>query len=220
MIPVITIDGPTASGKGTVAQRVAAALHFHYLDSGALYRVVALASQRANILEQDGVALAALTDCLDIRFADGEVWLDGEAVGTMIRAEAIGNRASVIAVHAPLRQALLARQRAFRLPPGLVADGRDMGRVIFPDAHLKVFLVASVQARAERRYKQLIEKGISANIDALLQGLNERDKRDMARSEAPLKPAKDARVLDSSLLTIEQTVAQVLAWQRVAMSVF
>ena len=210
--PVITIDGPTASGKGTVAQRVAAALGFHYLDSGALYRLAALASLRYDVPHDQPDALAELATDLHIRFREGCVELDGHDVSHEIRAEAVGNRASAIAVHAPVRAALVARQRAFRAPPGLVADGRDMGTVIFPDAELKVFLTASAEARAERRYKQLIEKGFSASIDVLLRDLQERDARDSGRAAAPLRSAHDARTLDTSALSIDDAVQQVLQW--------
>ncbi|TAL57105.1 (d)CMP kinase [Pandoraea sp.] len=211
-IPVITVDGPTASGKGTVAHRVADALEFHYLDSGALYRLTALASARHGIAPDDADALSVLAETLDVRFSGQRIWLSGEDVTDAIRAEAIGNRASAIAVHGAVRHALLALQHGFRKAPGLVADGRDMGTVVFPDAVLKVFLTASVQARAQRRYKQLIGKGFSANIDSLLLDLQERDARDRTRAEAPLRPAEGARVLDTSGMTADQAVAQVLEW--------
>jgi CMP/dCMP kinase len=210
--PVIAIDGPTASGKGTVAQRVAEALGFQYLDSGALYRLTALASARHHIPVEDIDALAEIAGNLRIAFREGAIWLDGHDVSHEIRAENIGNRASAIAVHGPVRAALVARQRAFRHDPGLVADGRDMGTVIFPDATLKVFLTASAEARAERRYKQLIEKGFSANIEDLLRDLRERDARDSSRSNAPLKPAPDAITLDTSALTAEQAISTVIGW--------
>lgn len=212
MVPVITIDGPTASGKGTVAGRVARALGWHMLDSGALYRLTALHCQRKGVNVADEAAVAYAAQQLDVRFDSTEIWLAGDAVSQDIRAEAIGTLASQIAVFPALRAALLERQRQFRQAPGLVADGRDMGTVVFPDAPLKVFLIASAQARAERRHKQLIEKGFSAKISDLLQDLEERDRRDRERSIAPLAPAPDAKVLDSSLLGIEETVAQVLAW--------
>jgi len=182
--PVIAIDGPTASGKGTVAHRVADALGFQYLDSGALYRLTALASTRHHIAVDDVDALADIAGNLHIAFRGEVVLLDGHDVSHEIRAESIGNRASAIAVHGPVRAALVARQRAFRVTPGLVADGRDMGTVIFPDASLKVFLTASAEARAERRHKQLITKGFSANIEDLLKDLRERDARDSSRSSA------------------------------------
>ncbi|AOJ74822.1 cytidylate kinase [Burkholderia ubonensis] len=212
--PVITIDGPTASGKGTVAALVAAHLGFHLLDSGALYRLAALASMRYDIAAEDVDALVKLIDDLHITFREGCAQLDGADVSNDIRAEAVGNRASAIAVHAPVRTALVARQRAFRKTPGLVADGRDMGTVIFPDAVLKVFLTASVEARAARRHKQLMQKGFSANIDDLLRDLRERDARDSNRAAAPLKPAADAKLLDTSALSIDQAVDQVLQWYR------
>ncbi len=202
-IPVIAIDGPTASGKGTVAQRVAAALGFHYLDSGALYRLVALVALRQGVAADQVERLTDIARTLAPRFSD-RIVLDGEDVTDAIRAEAVGNLASRIAVHPPLRAALL----------GLVADGRDMGTVVFPDAQLKVFLTASVEARAERRRKQLSEKGFPANIAALLQDLRERDARDSQRAAAPLKPAEDAYQLDSSGLSIDEVVDQIVRWQR------
>lgn len=210
--PVITIDGPTASGKGTVATLVAAHLGFHLLDSGALYRLAALASMRYAIAPDDADALAKLIDDLHITFREGLAQLDGVDVSAEIRAEEVGNRASVIAAHPSVRTALVARQRAFRKTPGLVADGRDMGTVIFPDAVLKVFLTASVEARAARRHKQLIQKGFSANIDDLLRDLRERDERDSQRVAAPLKPAADAKLLDTSALSVDQAVEQVVQW--------
>ncbi len=210
---LITIDGPTASGKGSVAARVASALGFHLLDSGALYRLTALAAEQQSVAFDDEFALARVANSLDVYFTDEpRVSLGGVDVTEAIRAEAIGNAASRIATFHGVRQALIARQRAFRQPPGLVADGRDMGTVIFPAAQLKVYLTASVRARAERRYKQLIEKGFSANLDSLSADLRERDARDMNRREAPLKPAEDAYQLDSSALSIDEVVAQVLAW--------
>ncbi|CAN5419536.1 cytidylate kinase CmK [soil metagenome] len=210
--PVITIDGPTASGKGTVATRVAAELGFHLLDSGALYRLVALDALDKEVPHDAVDSLVELTGRMDIRFADGAIFLDGRVVTDAIRAEAVGNTASRIARHGPLRHALLARQREFCKPPGLVADGRDMGTVVFPDAALKIYLTASVQARAERRYKQLIDKGFSATLSALFDDLEQRDARDMNRSESPLKPAEGARILDSSTKTVDESVRQVLDW--------
>lgn len=210
--PVIAIDGPTASGKGTVAQQVAQRLGFDYLDSGALYRLLALASLRRQLAVQDVAALTLLARELHIVFRDGYIKLDGVNVSNEIRAEEIGNRASEIALHAPIRLALLARQRALRTLPGLVADGRDMGTVVFPDANLKVFLTASVEARAQRRYKQLIEKGFPASIEILSQDLAKRDARDIQRVSAPLKPAEDAKILDTSNLGVEQVVGKILEW--------
>ncbi|OFZ84654.1 MAG: cytidylate kinase [Betaproteobacteria bacterium RBG_16_66_20] len=200
-VPVIAIDGPSASGKGTVASRVAAALGFHYLESGALYRLVALAGGEA-----PEVAAARM----DVAFLNGRIILSGQDVTDDVRREDIGNRASEIARIPAVRSALLERQRGFRAPPGLVADGRDMGTVVFPDAVLKVFLTADVQTRAQRRYKQLIDKGNHANLAALSRDLEERDKRDAIREVAPLKPAADAVSLDSSGMTIDEVVERIL----------
>ena len=202
--PVVAIDGPSASGKGTVASRVAAQLGFHYLESGALYRLVALAG---------GVPKESAR-VLDAAFHDGKIWLTKQDVTEAVREEAIGVRASEVARIPEVRAALLARQRAFRQAPGLVADGRDMGTVVFPDAVLKVFLTASTATRAQRRYKQLIDKGNSANLAALSRDLEERDQRDAAREVAPLKPAADAVSVDSSDLTIDQVVDRVLELYR------
>lgn len=210
LAPVIAIDGPTASGKGTVAHLVAEALGWSTLDSGALYRLTALAALNRQLPADNAAEVAAVARALDVSFEADGIWLEGDNVSDAIRQERVGNFASQIAGYPALRQALLERQRAFRVPPGLVADGRDMGTVVFPDAALKVFLVADVQARAERRCKQLINKGISANLDDLLRDMRERDARDTQRSVAPLVPATDAHVLDSSALTIEQTVQAVL----------
>ncbi|WP_293778113.1 (d)CMP kinase [uncultured Oxalicibacterium sp.] len=211
-IPVITIDGPTASGKGTVAQLVADTLHFHYLDSGALYRLTALSALRQQVALDNEAALAQTASSLRPRFEGGEVYLDGDSVSMAIRAEEVGNTASKIAALPAVRQALVELQLRFREAPGLIADGRDMGTVIFPDACLKVFLTASAEARAQRRYKQLIDKGFSANINDLLKDLNERDARDANRAVAPLKPAEGAYLLDTSNLTVNQAVEQVLGW--------
>ena len=213
-VPVIAIDGPSASGKGTIAERVAGALGFHCLDSGALYRLVALAALQAGLDLDEEMALAGLARQLDVRFNVGIILLNNLNVTDDIRSEICGMGASKVAALPGVRQALLERQRAFRAPPGLVAEGRDMGTVVFPDALLKVFLTASAEARAERRYKQLKEKGIDANIRTLLQELRERDERDSARSTAPLRKAADARELDSSGLGIAEVVRQVLEWHR------
>jgi cytidylate kinase len=214
-IPVIAIDGPAASGKGTIAQRVAAILGFHYLDSGALYRLVALAAERAGVACDDEAGAAAVAARLDVQFRDGDIWLGARPVGDAIRTEAISAGASRVAALPAVRQALLARQRAFRAPPGLVADGRDMGTVVFPRARLKIYLTASVEARAERRYKQLMEKGLGANMQTLLRDIRERDARDSARTAAPLEPAGDAIEIDTTDLSIEQVVDRVLAlWQQ------
>lgn len=211
-VPVIAIDGPTASGKGTVAQLVATRLHFHYLDSGALYRLSALSALRSGTLLNDEVALAELASNLQCSFKEGEIFLGEENVTLAIRAEEVGNAASKIATLPALRQALVELQLRFQTPPGLIADGRDMGTVIFPHACLKVFLTASVEARAQRRYKQLIDKGFSASMQDLLKDLNERDARDVNRVVAPLKPAEGAYLLDTSNMTAEQAVEQVLSW--------
>jgi cytidylate kinase len=213
-VPVIAIDGPSASGKGTVAQRVADALGMHYLDSGALYRLLGLAAQRHGVALDDETGLAALAGKVDIRFEKGETWLDGELVGDELRTEEAGSAASKVASLPQVRAALLDKQRAFRQSPGLVADGRDMASVVFPDAVLKVFLTASAEARAERRYKQLKEKGMGANIAALLQDIQARDERDMQRSVAPLQQAQGASLLDTTPLNIAQAVDEVLTRYR------
>ena len=211
-IPVITIDGPTASGKGTVAARVAERLGFHLLDSGALYRLTALSAMRAGVALDDEQGVAKLAAALPARFANGDIFLGEEEVGAAIRAEEVGNSASKIAALPSVRQALYDLQLGFRRAPGLVADGRDMGTVIFPNAKLKVFLTASVEARAERRYKQLIGKGISANMDDLLADLQARDERDTHRTVAPLVPAEGAYILDTSDMSVDEAVEQVLHW--------
>jgi cytidylate kinase len=213
-VPVIAIDGPTASGKGTVAERVAAALGYACLDSGALYRIVGVLALEQGIDLEDGPALAALADGLDPVFQGGRVLLGGRDLSGDIRSEEAGRAASRVAAVPLLRTALLDLQRRQRRAPGLVADGRDMGTVVFPDARLKVFLQADVEVRAERRLKQLIEKGYSATLADLLQSLRERDARDQTRAVAPLAAAPDARVLDSSALTADEVVAQVLQWYR------
>ncbi len=213
-VPVIAIDGPSASGKGTVAQRVATELGFHYLDSGALYRLLATAAQRDGIALEDEAALASLAGRIDIRFEGEKIWLDGELVGDELRSEKSGAAASKIAALHMVRAALLDKQRAFRRAPGLVTDGRDMASVVFPDAALKIFLTASAEARAERRYKQLKEKGMDANIAPLLQEIKARDERDTQRSAAPLQQTPGASLLDTTDLTIEQAVNSVLTGYR------
>lgn len=215
-IPVITIDGPTASGKGTVANRVAQHLGFHYLDSGALYRLTALSALRHQVPLTDEHALAKLAEKLPCKFIGDQVWLANENVSSSIRTEEVGNTASKIATLPTVRHALVGLQLSFRTTPGLVADGRDMGTVIFPHATLKVFLTASVEARAERRYKQLIDKGFSASMEDLLKDLRERDARDSNRAIAPLKPAEGAYMLDTSDMTADQAVEQVLQWYAAA----
>ena len=209
-IPVITIDGPSASGKGTVASIVAKKLGFHYLDSGALYRLVALAADRAQVSLDDENALAPLAANLEVRFADGEIWLADERVENALRSEACGDGASKVAVFPAVRRALLDLQHAFCKAPGLVADGRDMGSIVFPDATTKIYLTASPEARAERRVKQLMEKGLYANIQQILQGIKQRDARDSARSVAPLQKFADASLLDTTALSIDEAVDQVL----------
>ncbi len=216
-VPVIAIDGPTASGKGTLAAAVAERLGFGLLDSGSLYRVAALAALRTGLLRDESVdadAIARLAGALPLAFEPGRIRLGGEDVTDALREEAVGLAASRVSALPAVRQALHALQLSFRRAPGLVADGRDMGTVVFPDAALKVYLTASAAQRAERRHKQLISKGISANIDALRADLEARDARDMNRSVAPLKPAEDAKLLDNSDLSIEASVDQVLAWWR------
>ncbi|OXR49645.1 cytidylate kinase [Pusillimonas sp. T2] len=209
-VPVIAIDGPTASGKGTVAQRVANALGWTVLDSGALYRLTALACIGQGVAPDDEPGAAKIAAGLDVRFVDGCIFMAGQDVTEAIRAESVGLFASQIAALGGVREALLGRQRAFRQLPGLVADGRDMGTVVFPDAPLKVFLVADVHARAQRRCKQLIEKGFPANLADLTRDLEARDARDQSRANAPLAAAPDAVTLDSSHLSIEETVNAVL----------
>lgn len=213
-VPVIAIDGPSASGKGTVASRVAAELGFHTLESGALYRLIALAAEHRKVGEQDETGLAEIASTLEVNFHGDRIYMANHDVGALLREEDCGRRASTIARLPRVRAALLERQRAFRKPPGLVADGRDMGTVVFPDAALKVFLIASVAARAERRYKQLKENGFDANLAALSRDLEARDAQDANRSVAPLKPAPDAKELDSTDLSIEEVVARILGWWR------
>ncbi|MEO6697269.1 MAG: (d)CMP kinase [Gammaproteobacteria bacterium] len=219
MIPVITIDGPSGSGKGTISQIVAQRLGWNLLDSGALYRLLALAAHQAGISLHDEPALAALAKKLDVQFvastegqsvAQNQVLLEGQDAGEILRSEQCGNDASKVAALPAVRAALLGRQRDFRATPGLVADGRDMGSVIFPDADLKIFLTASASMRAHRRYKQLKDKGVNVSISNLVEEIAERDVRDSTRSVAPMAPAPDAVVLDSSDLTIEQVVARVM----------
>lgn len=214
MIPVITIDGPVSSGKGTVARRVAARLGWHLLDSGALYRVLGLHAERRGVPLDDEMRLVDLAEQLPVAFKEGAgdtaVILDGEDVGETIREERVGELASQVAVLQPVRDALFARQRAFAQRPGLVADGRDMGTVVFRDAPLKVFLTASAEERARRRYTQLKEKGFGANLATLIEDIRTRDERDMQRAVAPLKPAPDAVEIDSTELNVEQVVDRIL----------
>lgn len=216
-VPVIAIDGPGGSGKGTVARAVARRLGWHTLDSGALYRLVGVAALGRSIALDDVPALAAVARALDARFdpaggAEGSVFLDGSDVTEQIRSEPASQAASRVAAVPAVRAALIERQRGFRRPPGLVADGRDMGSAIFPDARLKVFLTADVAERARRRYNQLKQKGIDVSLPALSRDMAERDRRDAERSVAPLRPCPDARILDSTRMNVSEVVSLVLNW--------
>jgi CMP/dCMP kinase len=215
-IPVVAIDGPTASGKGTIAQRVADALRFNYLDSGALYRLVALRALQEGLAPEDADRLSSAAAAIAPSFAGGRITLNGRDVTDAIRSEEVSQLASRIAVLSGVREALLKLQRSQRRPPGLVADGRDMGTVVFPEANPKIYLTASVSARADRRYKQLMEKGFSASMPSLSQeqvrlDIEERDLRDAQRAASPLKPAEDAHCIDSSELSVDEVVAVVLS---------
>lgn len=210
--PVIAIDGPSASGKGTIASRVADALDFHYLESGALYRLLALLSLRSGEMNESRLAVSARS--MPVGFHNERIVLSDQDVTEKIRSEEVSMRASEVARLPLVRKALMERQRAFRQPPGLVADGRDMGTIVFPDATLKVFLTATPEVRAERRYKQLIEKGMDANLRALSRDLQERDARDANRAVAPLVPASDSQVLDSSALSIDEVAERIVRWYR------
>ncbi len=222
-IPVIAIDGPSGSGKGTLSRLLAAKLGWHFLDSGALYRLVALAARHHAVSLEDEVSLQTLAAHLDVEFegvdggVESRIVLEGEDVTHALRTEQCGRDASQVAALPAVRQALLQRQQAFCVPPGLVADGRDMGTVVFPEAGLKVFLTASREERARRRYNQLNEKGMDANLQRILSDLATRDARDSERSVSPLKPAKDAVVLDTTGVTIDDAVTRILAlWREVA----
>ena len=214
--PVIAIDGPAASGKGTVALGVAEGLGFHYLESGSLYRLVGLAALQDRIPLDDAERVAEAANTLDVAFDGGRIRLRGADVSDAIRSEAVGNAASRVAVFPAVRTALLSRQRAFRRPPGLVAEGRDMGTVVFPDALVKIYVTATPEARASRRYNQLIEKGNSVTMEGLLRDIRERDARDSARAVAPLRVAADAIVLDTTGMTVDESVAFVLEKYRAA----
>ncbi|MGH8222326.1 MAG: (d)CMP kinase [Woeseiaceae bacterium] len=216
-VPVVAIDGPSGSGKGTIARNVARTLGWHLLDSGALYRLVGLAADRRGVSLDDEDALAGLAAALEVEFettASGRerILLEGRDVTRALRTEASGALASAVAGLPRVRESLLAQQQRFRRPPGLVADGRDMGSQVFPDAGLKVFLTASPRERARRRHKQLKDKGIDVSLAALSRDIEDRDRRDAGRSVAPLRPAADARVLDSSALTIDEVTRTVLDW--------
>ena len=210
--PVIAIDGPSASGKGTIARRVADELSFHYLESGALYRLIALVSLKDRMRAEK--ALAEVAERMAVDFVGEQIFLSNQDVTLDVRSEEVSRRASEVAKIPEVRKRLLKRQRAFRRPPGLVADGRDMGTVVFPDATLKLFLTASPEVRAERRYKQLIDKGIPANLRSLSRDLAERDARDRNRAVAPLVPAPDSQVLDSSALSIDAVAELIVRWYR------
>jgi CMP/dCMP kinase len=209
-IPVIAIDGPSASGKGSVAERVAEHLGFHYLDSGAIYRIVALAAQQQNIAWDAAEQLGQMASNLRIEFKHGDIFLDGDCISIAVRSEEIGRGASEVAVHPQVRAALLTLQQSFRVIPGLVADGRDMASVVFPDAQLKIFLTASVDTRAQRRYSQVRNRGLEANYLKIHTDLEQRDLRDSQRATAPLKQLADAILLDTSQLNIEQAVDFIL----------
>ncbi|MDO8272078.1 MAG: (d)CMP kinase [Gammaproteobacteria bacterium] len=212
VVPVLTIDGPGGSGKGTISARIAQTLGWHYLDSGALYRLLGLAARRAGVSTGDEALLLPLIERMRIRFGpdQGAIWLDDEEVSSELRTETSGAAASEVAVHPAVRQALLELQHDFRQMPGLVADGRDMGTVVFPDAQLKIYLTASVEERANRRYKQLIAKGIDVNLSDLFVDITARDERDSSRAASPLRPADDALLIDTTEIGIEQVVALVL----------
>lgn len=210
-IPVITLDGPSGVGKGTISALLAKKLHWHYLDSGALYRLTGLACIQKEIAFDDHQVVAQIAETLPVEFLpDGGILLENQEVEALIRTESAGNNASKVAAIPSVREALLKRQRTFLQSPGLVADGRDMGTTIFPDAPLKVFLTASAEERAKRRYKQLIEKGNNVNIENLRVEIEERDRRDMNRTASPLKPAPDAHIIDTSVLTIDEVFEKVM----------
>jgi cytidylate kinase len=215
--PVITVDGPSGTGKGTISLRLASTLGWHFLDSGALYRLVALGAQQQKIDAGDTAALSSYARTLPVRFEgrgpgeDPAIYLDGQDVTQAIRTEEAGNAASRVATIGGVREALLARQRDFRQFPGLVADGRDMGTTVFPDANIKIYLTASAEIRAQRRFKQLKEKGIGVSLTALVRDIAERDERDANRSVSPLKPAADAELIDTSTLSIDEVMAVILS---------
>lgn len=216
-VPIITVDGPSGSGKGSLCQLLARELGWHLLDSGALYRIVGLAAVKQQVSFNDAAGLAELAAGLDVEFRAGQpgepaaVFLDGEDISSEVRNETSGEYASRVAIYPAVREALTALQRSFARAPGLIADGRDMGTVIFPAATLKIYLTASAEERAERRHKQLLNKGQSVNLAALLEDIKARDERDMQRAVAPLKPAPDARVIDSTSMPIEDVFKEVIS---------
>ena len=206
-VPVVTIDGPSGAGKGTLAAAIAEARGWHLLDSGALYRIIAVVALKQGVSLSDAALIAALCSELQIVFGAGSVTVNGDDLTDAIRTEDVGSAASVVAALPPVREAILTLQKAFRRAPGLVADGRDMGTVVFPDAPVKIFLDASAEARAERRYNQLKNKGLSVKVPGLLEQIQERDARDRERAVAPLRPAEDALIIDSSEMSIDAVVA-------------
>ena len=211
--PVIAIDGPSGTGKGTISQLVASHLGWHLLDSGALYRVIAVGAEQNDIKTNDINGLKKFAEGMQVAFStefEGSITLDNDEISHQVRLEETAEKASVVAAIPEIREVLLQRQRDFQLPPGLVADGRDMGTVVFPDSRLKIFLTASPEERAQRRYKQLINKGVSVNLRALLQDIASRDERDANRAVSPLRPAEDAVVIDTTSLTIEEVFKEVL----------
>ncbi|MCU7960416.1 MAG: (d)CMP kinase [gamma proteobacterium symbiont of Bathyaustriella thionipta] len=217
-IPVITIDGPSGSGKGTIAKQLAEQLGWHLLDSGALYRVLACYAQRQQVQADEAAKLGELARLLPIRFEGERIWLDSEDVSSLIRTESMGNAASRIAAIPEVRAGLLQRQRDFVRPPGLVADGRDMGTVVFPQAQVKIFLTASAEERAKRRYKQLLDKGMTVKMNSLVEEIRERDERDRTRTESPLEVPAAALQLDSSSMSIETVMQQVLDFVQLKLS--
>jgi len=211
--PVIAIDGPSGTGKGTISQLVASHLGWHLLDSGALYRVIAVGAEQNDIKTNDINGLKKFAEGMQVAFStefEGSITLDDDEISHQVRLEETAEKASVVAAIPEIREVLLQRQRDFQLPPGLVADGRDMGTVVFPDSRLKIYLTASPEERAQRRYKQLINKGVSVNLRALLQDIASRDERDANRAVSPLRPAEDAVVIDTTSLTIEEVFKEVL----------